>query len=91
MLKYAHADFICVWVGNMLVHANLQADSGIRSRSSAQTGSDQKFNFGDFLKGDLPKKLAIMLVRKANCKLMLYWRPKQVQPLQLGIRRRCWE
>lgn len=48
----------------LFVHVCIQADSGIRSRSSAQTGSDQKFNFGEFIKGDLPKKLAIMLVSK---------------------------
>ena len=44
----------------------LQADSGIRSRSQSQTGADQKFNFGEFIKGDLPKKLAIMLVSRLD-------------------------
>ncbi len=45
-------------------HSVLQADSGIRARPSSQPGADQKFDFGTFLKGDLPKKLLIMLVGK---------------------------
>ncbi len=40
----------------------LQADSGIRARPSSQPEGDQKFDFGAFIKGDLPKKLLIMLV-----------------------------
>lgn len=41
----------------------LQADSGIRARPTSQQ-DDQKFDFGAFVKGDLPKKLGIMLVRQ---------------------------
>jgi len=44
----------------------VQADSGIRARPSSQPGADQKFDFGAFLKGDLPKKLLIMLVGKSS-------------------------
>ncbi len=43
-------------------HSLLQADSGIRARPTSQPGADQKFDIGAFLKGDLPKKLLIMLV-----------------------------
>ena len=41
----------------------VQADSGIRASPPSQ--DNQKFDFGAFLKGDLPKKLLIMLVDTA--------------------------
>ena len=41
----------------------MQADSGIRASPPSQ--GNQKFDFGAFLKGDLPKKLLIMLVGTA--------------------------
>ena len=44
----------------MLVNLVLQADSGLRSTTPSQ--GNQKFDFGAFLKGELPKKLLIMLV-----------------------------
>ncbi|DBA86616.1 hypothetical protein WJX77_001473 [Trebouxia sp. C0004] len=50
------------------------ADSGIRARPSSQPGADQKFDFGAFLKGDLPKKLLIMLALVALSRLGVYIR-----------------
>ncbi len=50
----------------LIPHSVVQADSGIRARPSSQPGADQKFDFGAFLKGDLPKKLLIMLVGKSS-------------------------
>ena len=47
----------------------LQADSGIRASPPSQ--GNQKFDFGAFLKGDLPKKLLIMLVGTEGCFCML--------------------
>ncbi|KAL0049767.1 hypothetical protein WJX82_009617 [Trebouxia sp. C0006] len=50
------------------------ADSGIRARPTSQPGADQKFDFGAFLKGDLPKKLLIMLALVALSRLGVYIR-----------------
>lgn len=49
------------------------ADSGIRARPSSQQ-DDQKFDFGAFVKGDLPKKLGIMLALVAFSRLGVYIR-----------------
>ena len=71
------ANSFCCWSGDLqfkleerevtcCMFVIMQADSGIRSRASSQTGANQKFDFGEFIKGDLPKKLGIMLVSKIN-------------------------
>lgn len=50
----------------------LAADSGIRATPPSQ--GNQKFDFGAFLKGDLPKKLLIMLGLVALSRLGVYIR-----------------
>lgn len=56
VVLYGSGDGNAICLFNLM----LQADSGIRATPPSQ--GNQKFDFGAFLKGDLPKKLLIMLV-----------------------------
>ena len=64
----------------------VQADSGIRARPASSPGSDQKFDVAAFVKGDLPKKLLIMLVSSlGHCAYMPASNACQSEPYSLDV------